>query len=57
MGYSRDHDRQIGAASFVCGAGKMRVLLHRAPAFNDPLQRRWLANAVEFMATPAGHAQ
>jgi hypothetical protein len=49
MAYSRDHDRKIGAASFVCQAGKMRVLVHRAPAFSDPLQKRWLANAIEFM--------
>jgi hypothetical protein len=53
MAYSRDHDRKIGAASFVCQAGKMRVLVHRAPAFSDPLQRRWFANAIEFMVKPS----
>jgi hypothetical protein len=53
MAYSRDHDRKIGAASFLCKAEKMRVLVHRATAFSDPLQRRWLANAIEFMAKPS----
>jgi hypothetical protein len=46
MGYSRDHDRRIGVASFVCRAGGGRVLLHRAPEFNAPLQQRWLANSI-----------
>ena len=55
MAYSRDHDRNIGAASFVSQAGKMRVLVHRAPAFSDPLQRRWLANAIEFMSKAAAN--
>jgi hypothetical protein len=45
-GYSRDHDRRLGAASFLCTVGSARVLVHRAPSFNPPLQQRWLANAV-----------
>jgi hypothetical protein len=49
MGYSRDHDRQVGAASFVCKVGGTRVLVHRAPAFAGPLQQRWLANAVGYL--------
>ena len=46
MGYSRDHARKIGAASFLCRGGKTAVLVHRAPAFNDPVQLRWLGNTV-----------
>jgi hypothetical protein len=54
MGYSRDHDRKIGAASFVCYAGSTPVLFHRAPEFSPPLQLRWLANSVAYLAkTPA----
>jgi len=49
MGYSRDHDRKIGAASFVCSIGETPVLFHRAPAFNDPLQERWLRNALRYL--------
>lgn len=49
MAYSRDHDRRIGAASFVCRAGKSQVLIHRAPRFSDPLQVRWLANTLAFL--------
>jgi hypothetical protein len=50
VGYSRDHDRKIGAASFVCQAGSGRVLFHRAPDFSAPLQARWLANAIAYLA-------
>jgi hypothetical protein len=46
LAYSRDHDRRIGAASFLCRVGSTPVLVHRAPPFNPPLQQRWLANAV-----------
>ena len=53
LAYSRDHDRRIGAASFVCRKEKMRVLVHRAPGFSAPLQQRWLGNAIEFL-TGAG---
>lgn len=46
MGYSRDHDRNIGAASFICHIGKTPVLVHRSPSFSAPLQARWLANTL-----------
>lgn len=49
IGYSRDHDRNIGAASFVCRVGDTPVLVHRAPAFSAPLQERWLANALSYL--------
>lgn len=50
LGYSRDHDRNIGAASFVCRVGQTPVLVHRAPAFSAPLQMRWLANALNYLS-------
>jgi beta-galactosidase len=46
MGYSRDHDRKVGAASFLCKVGKTPVLVHRAPDMSQPLQLRWLANSI-----------
>ena len=49
IGYSRDHDRKIGAASFVCKLGSTPMLVHRAPEFSQPLQQRWLANSIAFL--------
>jgi len=48
--YSRDHDRRNGAASFVARKDAARVLVHRLPDMAGPLQRRWLANAVAWLA-------
>jgi len=48
--YSRDHDRKNGAASFIARKDGMRVLVHRLPDMVGPLQRRWLANAVDWLA-------
>jgi hypothetical protein len=48
--YSRDHDRQNGAASFTARKEAMRVLVHRLPDMAGPLQARWLANAVDWLA-------
>ncbi|MGR4865095.1 sugar-binding domain-containing protein [Caulobacter sp. LARHSG274] len=49
--YSRDHDRRNGAASFIARQGGRRVLVHRLPDMARPLQQRWLANAVDWLAT------
>jgi len=46
VGYSRDHDRRVGAASFLCKLGSTRVLVHRVPELSGPLQQRWLANSI-----------
>lgn len=51
--YSRDHDRKNGAASFIARKDKARVLVHRLPDMGKPLQTRWLANAVAWLATGA----
>jgi hypothetical protein len=55
VGYSRDHDRHVGAASFLCRLGGTRVLVHRVPELNGPLQQRWLANSIAHLtqAKPA----
>lgn len=47
--YSRDHDRKNGAASFIARKDGMRVLVHRLPDMAGPLQRRWLANVVDWL--------
>ncbi|MGH1558677.1 hypothetical protein ACRAWD_15280 [Caulobacter segnis] len=51
--YSRDHDRKNGAASFTVRKDKARVLVHRLPDMVKPLQQRWLANAISWLATGA----
>ena len=50
-GYSRDHDRRNGAASFTATKEGMRVLVHRLPDMVAPLQRRLLANAVRWLVS------
>lgn len=52
--YSRDHDRQNGAASFIARRDDMRVLVHRLPDMVEPLQRRWLANAINWLSGEQG---
>lgn len=51
MGYSRDHDRNVGAASFTCHVNGVPIIVHRSPAFTAPLQARWLANALSYLAS------
>jgi len=51
IGYSRDHDRQVGAASFLCKVGSTQVLVHRVPEFSAPLQQRWLANSIALLTS------
>jgi hypothetical protein len=49
-GYSRDHDRQNGGATVVAANKGMRAVLHRMPDMVAPLQRRFLANAIGWLA-------
>ena len=49
-GYSRDHDRNNGAATLVAANKGMRAVVHRMPDMVAPLQRRFLANAIEWLA-------
>ena len=60
-GYSRDHDRNIGAASFTAPLGKGRVLFHSIPGvisglngrstgMHPVLLKRLLANSLRFLS-------
>jgi hypothetical protein len=48
-GYSRDHDRNIGAATFTARLGKGRIVFHMMPRMQKIVQRRWLTNALDFL--------
>jgi len=50
-GYGRDHDRQIGAATFTAMLGKGKMLFQRVPDLNGPLQQRFLRNALAWLCT------
>jgi beta-galactosidase len=48
--YSRDHDRRNGAATMIARRDAMRVAVHRMPEMVRPLQRRFLGNAMRWLA-------
>jgi len=48
--YSRDHSRVIGSGDVVARLGKGRILFHIVPRMNAPFQRRWLSNALDYLA-------
>jgi hypothetical protein len=50
VGYSRDHARRIGAASFLTSLDKGHILFRRTPAFSAPLQQHRLANSVALLS-------
>jgi hypothetical protein len=64
VGYSRDHDRNIGAGSFTATLGKGKILFHCIPgvvsSLNSPgatgmhhvLLRRLIANSLHFLSSP-----
>jgi len=60
VGYGRDHDRNIGAASFTTKLGKGKILWHSLPGMVTGLQqpgkgmqpvllRRLLANSIKYL--------
>jgi hypothetical protein len=51
VGYSRDHDRNVGAGTFTTRLGKGKLLFHRCPDFHPVLQQRFLANALRWLTT------
>ncbi len=51
VGYSRDHDRNVGAGTFTTRLGKGKILFHRCPDFHPVLQQRFLANALRWLTT------
>jgi len=50
-GYSRDHDRNIGAGTFTTKLGTTKILYHRVPELHPVLQQRLLANAIAWLTT------
>lgn len=48
-GYSRDHDRKIGAGTFTAKLGKGMILMHRVPQMQKVLQQRLYNNAVTWL--------
>jgi hypothetical protein len=48
--YSRDHDRKIGAGTFVARKGAGKLVLHRICAMHPVFHRRLLANAIQYLA-------
>jgi beta-galactosidase len=49
VGYSRDHDRKVGAGTFTAKLGKGKVLFHRVPEMHPVMQQRFLANALRWL--------
>ncbi len=47
--YSRDHDRKIGAASFILN-NKANLFFARMPPFVSALHKRYILNAINFLA-------
>jgi len=53
-GYSRDHDRRIGAATLIARRAGMKVVFHRLPEMVAPLQHRFLDNALRWIVRDQG---
>ncbi len=51
VGYSRDHDRRIGAGTFTCKLGGTKVVYQRVPELHPVLQERFLANAIQWLTS------
>jgi beta-galactosidase len=49
VGYSRDHERRVGAGTFSTRLGKGRILFQRVPNLIEPLQLRFLSNALGWL--------
>jgi beta-galactosidase len=50
VGYSRDHDRKVGAGTFTTKLGSGKVVFHRVPELHPVLQQRLLGNMVKWLA-------
>lgn len=51
VGYSRDHDRRVGAGTFTGRLGQGKFVFHRCPDFHAVLQQRFLANAIRWLTS------
>jgi len=52
--YGRDHDRNLGAGTFSAKLGNTRLVLHRVLGMHPMLQRRFLFNALHYLAAKDG---
>lgn len=50
-GYSRDHDRQIGAGTITAKLGAGKIVIQRIPDMVQPMQLRFLSNALSWLIT------
>ncbi len=48
-GYSRDHDRRLGAGTFTTKLGSGKIVFHRVPDMAAPMQLRFLSNALSWL--------
>jgi beta-galactosidase len=49
-GYSRDHDRKIGAGTFTAKLGNTPIVMHQITTMQPILHRRFLANALYWLS-------
>ena len=49
-GYARDHDRHLGAGTLTAKLGSTRLVLHQILGMHPALHRRFLANALRYLA-------
>jgi len=49
VGYSRDHERRVGAGTFSARLGNGKILFHRVPDLLAPMQLRFLGNALGWL--------
>ena len=49
VGYSRDHDRKVGAGTFTAKLGNGKLIFHRVPELHPVLQQRLLSNALRWL--------
>jgi hypothetical protein len=51
VGYSRDHDRNVGAGTFTTKLGKGNILYQRVPELHPVLEARFLTNALVWLVS------
>ncbi|HVW22434.1 MAG TPA: twin-arginine translocation signal domain-containing protein [Opitutaceae bacterium] len=49
-GYGRDHDRNLGAGTLTARLGRSRLVLHQILGMHPALLRRFLGNALNYLA-------
>ncbi len=51
--YSRDHDRKIGAGTFVWSGQGRKLLFHRITQMHRVFNRRLISNGIQYLTQPA----